>query len=112
MPTGCEVVAHYAEFLKHIAAHVDTLVTGNAAIMFELEIPGLFLRRDGGLLSAEVAIEARVWRNQGSLVAGDGVLDVRAGDSVPIRIRKRAPILRVLRDLCDYILPIGSHLNW
>src|SRR5471032_2970823 len=71
-----EVVAHHAELLVHIAADVDALVAGHAAVLLEFGVAGFLVGGDGVALAAQVAVEARIRRDQRALVTGDGVAHI------------------------------------
>jgi len=52
-----EVVAHHAELLEHVAADVDALVTGDAAVILEALVAVLFLDREDFRVAQQVLVK-------------------------------------------------------
>lgn len=59
--------------LKQIAAHIDTLMAGDAAERFENLVAGQLVRRQGVGFPGKPSVEAAVRRNQRPLVCRDRI---------------------------------------
>ena len=78
-----ERVVKDAEPLKQIAADIHALMAGDAAVVLEQLVAALFLWRDGIALPAQVAVKARIGRDQRTLEGREGIQHMCRRGSLP-----------------------------
>src|SRR5712664_1558057 len=89
---------HYAEPLVQVAADVDSLVAGNAAVALEKLIALELLVRQCLTVAVQVSIEARSRRKQRTLEVRNSILDVPGLHSAVDAV-KGCPVPRIFCEL-------------
>src|SRR5262249_40061236 len=79
------------ELLKHVAAHVGTLVAGGAAIILEKLVALLLFLGNRGIVSAQIAVEGS-GSYQRSLEGGQSIQNIFPIGALPIGFFKKRPV--------------------
>ena len=106
-----EVVAHHAEGLEHVAADVDPLVTGHAAVRLEQLVSLQLIHRDGVLVTAQVFVETRVGRDQRALEGRQCIGDGARLQAVRVAFLELGDQRGILAQLAHHLGPAAAHLQ-
>ena len=106
-----EIVIHHAEFLEHVAADIQALMAGNAAIFLEALVAVFFLEGEDVGVALQVLVETRVGRQQGAFVGRQGILHIGRRHAVGVHLGECGLVLGDGREVGDHGFPVAAHFR-